>query len=110
MFEHPDHPDDPDNILIKRVIGLPGENVRIEDGKVYIDGEYLEEEYLKEEWVNNAGPYEYQVPEGSYFVMGDNRNASADARFWENTYVTDDLILGKAVFRYWPFDAIGTVK
>ena len=110
MFEHPDHPDDPDNILIKRVIGLPGENVRIEDGKVYIDGEYLEEEYLKEEWVNNAGPYEYQVPEGSYFVMGDNRNTSADARFWENTYVTDDLILGKAVFRYWPFDAIGTVK
>lgn len=110
MFEHPDHPDDPDNILIKRVIGLPGETVKIEDAKVYINDELFEEAYLKEEWVNNVGPYEYVIPENSYFVMGDNRNTSADARSWQNPYVSDDLILGKAVFRYWPFNALGKVN
>lgn len=110
MFEHPDHPDEPDNILIKRVIGLPGEKVKIEDAKVYINGELLEEDYLKEEWVNNVGPYEYVIPENCYYVMGDNRNTSADARTWKNPYVSEDLILGKAVFRYWPFNALGGIN
>lgn len=110
MFHHPDHPDDPDNILIKRIIGLPGDTIVITDGQIFINGEEFKEDYLKEVWINNNGPYTFEVPENSYFVMGDNRNTSADARSWDNSYVTEDLILGKAVFRYYPFNAIGSIE
>lgn len=103
-------PDDETQKYVKRVIGLPGETVTIKDAKVYIDGELLEEDYLKEDWVVSTGPYTFEVPEDSYFVMGDNRNDSWDARFWTNTYVTEDKILGKAIFRYWPFTNIGKVE
>lgn len=96
------YPDDESQLFIKRVIGLPGETVEIIDGKVFIDGsgEPLNEPYLAEEMYGSFGPY--VVPEGAYFVMGDNRNYSADARFWDNTYVYKDKILGKAMFRYYP--------
>ena len=104
------NPDDDSEILIKRIIGMPGEVVDIVDGVVYIDGEVLEEDYLKEDWVDRTGPYHYEVPEDCYFVMGDNRNNSADARVWTNTYVTRDSILGKAVFRYYPFSSFGSLK
>lgn len=93
---------------VKRIIGLPGEKLRIEDAKVYItpaDGgeEFiLEEDYLKEEWTNLTGPYEYEIPEESYFVMGDNRNWSVDARSWTDKYVHRDAIMGKAVLCYKP--------
>ena len=104
-------PDDPSEKYIKRVIGLPGETVTIENAQVYINGEPLEENYLKdEEWVNNAGPYEFQVPENSYLMLGDNRNGSSDARVWNNTYVTKDAIVGKAILRYYPFNRFGVVK
>lgn len=96
------YPDDEKQLFIKRIIGLPGETVVIIDGKVYIDDatEPLNEPYLPQEMLGSFGPYE--VPEGAYFVMGDNRNYSADARFWNNTYVYRDKILGKALFRYAP--------
>ena len=101
-------PDKPEEKYIKRVIGLPGETVTISNACVYIDGQLLEEDYLMEEWTVMNDGLEYQVPAGSYFVMGDNRNHSEDARYWQNTYVTDDMILGKAIFVYWPFaDAKG---
>ena len=104
-------PDDPSEKYIKRVIGLPGETVTIENAQVYINGEPLEENYLKdEEWVNNAGPYEFQVPENSYLMLGDNRNGSSDARVWNNTYVTKDAIVGNAILRYYPFNRFGVVK
>jgi signal peptidase I len=93
-------PDNPNINYIKRVIGLPGEEVLIEDGKVYINGELLEEDYLKEDFNGDFGPY--NVPKDSYFVMGDNRNNSNDARFWENTYVHKDAIIAKAIVRYYP--------
>lgn len=104
------YPDDPSKIFIKRVIGLPGETVAIKDGKVYIDGKEKPEavSFCHEEMTGEFGPYE--VPEDSYFVMGDNRNNSLDSRYWENTYVKKDAILAKAGFRYWPFQKIGLVK
>ena len=99
-----------DNINMDLIIGLPGETVTIENAKVYINGVELEEPYLKEQWINGTGPYEFQVPEGCYFVMGDNRNTSQDARYWRNTYVSKDKIIGKAGFIYYPFDRIGVVE
>jgi len=104
------YPDDEKQLFVKRVIGLPGETVRIEDAKVYVDGRLLQEDYLKEEWTLDNGPYTFEIPEGSYLVMGDNRNNSKDARYWENTYLSEDKILGEAVFRYWPFDSIGILE
>ena len=94
------YPDDPNINYIKRVIGLPGEEVNIVDGTVYVDGKIIEEDYLKEDFNGSFGPY--KVPKDSYFVMGDNRNNSNDARFWENTYVHKDAIIAKAVVRYFP--------
>lgn len=98
-------PDDESVNYIKRVIGLPGETVTIRQGKVYITGtdgtEFcLEEPYLHEEpKARDFGPY--QVPEDSYFMLGDNRNNSKDSRYWQNTFVHKDQILAKAIFRYW---------
>lgn len=109
-------PDDPSEKYIKRVIGLPGETVTIEDAQVYIDGEPLEEDYLKsatvegEVWTTNAGPYEFKVPENSYLLLGDNRNGSSDARVWEHTYVSKDAIIGKAILRYYPFNRFGLLN
>lgn len=91
-------PDEPEVDYIKRIIGLPGEIVEVIDGIVYIDGEPLEEDYLKETMVGSFGPFE--VPEGSYFMMGDNRNISHDSRFWTNKYVKKDMIEGKAILKY----------
>ena len=96
------YPDDERQLFIKRIIGLPGETVEIRDGKIYLNGsdEPLEDVQTKETMVGSFGPY--TVPENSYFVMGDNRNDSKDSRYWTNTFVTKDEILGKAIFRYWP--------
>ena len=106
------YPDDEKETYVKRVIGLPGETVEIRDAKIYINGseEPLEEDYLKEDWIVATGPYTFEVPEGHYLVMGDNRNDSWDARYWTNTYVARDKILGKAVFTYWPIRDFGKLK
>lgn len=103
------YPDDPSENFVKRVIGEPGDTVEIIGGVTYVNGEKLDEPYLKETPLNrDFGPYE--VPEDSYFVMGDNRNNSNDARFWKNTYVPRSSVLGKALFVYWPLDRIGALK
>ena len=104
------YPDDETQLFVKRIIGLPGEKVTIEDAKVYIGGNLLEEDYLKEEWTVDNGPYTFEVPEDCYLVLGDNRNNSKDARYWENTYVEAEQILGEAGFRYWPFNSIGMLE
>lgn len=95
-------PDNEQKLYVKRIIGLPGETVRIVDGKVFINdsSEPLEEVYLKEEMYGSFGPY--VVPEGKYFMMGDNRNISADARSWENKFVEKDKIQCKVFLRYKP--------
>ena len=95
------YPDDEKRIFTKRIIGLPGETVEIIGGVVYIDGEALEEDYLKET-PDRADYGPYNVPEDSYFCLGDNRNWSNDSRKWTNTYVSRDKILGKAIFSYYP--------
>lgn len=104
------YPDDESQLFIKRIVGLPGETVEITDGKIYIDGsaEPLDDVETKEPTSGTFGPY--KVPEDSYFVMGDNRNNSLDSRFWKNTFVSRDEILGKAVFKYWPLTEIKLVK
>jgi signal peptidase I len=92
-------PDSPEEDYIKRVIGLPGETVEGIDGVVYIDGKPLTETYLKEPMEKkNFGPY--QIPEGHYFMMGDNRNVSLDARYWNNKFVALKKIEGKAVYKF----------
>ena len=123
------YPVDEKQTYIKRVIGLPGETVEIRDGKIYIDGssEPLEEDYLKETWTWENDGYTFKVPEGCYFVLGDNRNDSEDGRFWAQialnegkastpeeaepySYVKKDEIKGKAIFKYYSKFAILTNK
>lgn len=106
------YPDDESQKFVKRIIGLPGEKVTIKDAKIYInDSEIpLDEPYLKEEWIRGTGPYEFNVPEDCYFCLGDNRNSSHDARYWVNTYVTRDKIIGKALYIYYPFDHMGVLE
>ena len=96
-------PDEPETLYVKRIIGLPGDKVTIRDGHVYLnDSETpLEESYIKEP-MKPAALQEFQVPEGAYFCMGDNRNGSVDARYWKNHYVYRNKIVAKVLFRYWP--------
>lgn len=95
-------PDDKETMYIKRIVGLPGETVTIVDGKVYINDstEPLEEPYLTVVPVGTYGPFE--VPEGHYFMLGDNRNMSKDSRFWQNPYVPLEDIQSKAMCVYYP--------
>lgn len=105
-------PDDESQKYVKRIVGLPGEKVVISQGKIYInDSEVpLEEEYLKEAWTSGTGPFEFEVPEDCYLVLGDNRNSSQDARYWANPYVAKEKIIGKALFTYFPFDRWGMIE
>lgn len=95
-------PDDEKQLFIKRIIGMPGETLEMKDGKIYIDGSEasLEEPYLRVVPVGDFGPV--TIPEDAYFMMGDNRNNSADSRYWNNPFVYRDKIVGKAVLKYFP--------
>ena len=86
--------------LIKRIIGLPGDKVEIKEGKLFINDEELSENYIFEEMNGTFGPY--FVPEDGYFLLGDNRNISMDARFWQNTFVEKKEIAAKAWLKYYP--------
>lgn len=102
------YPDDETQVFVKRVIGIPGDTVEIISGVTYVNGEAIDEYYLTETpFELDFGPYE--VPEGCYFMLGDNRNNSKDSRYWTNTYVEEDAILAKAVVKYWPLSEIGFV-
>ena len=96
---------------IKRVIGLPGEHVQIKDGKVYINGEELEENYLSENVVTEStdGAFtDLVVPEGTVFVMGDNRGASSDSRRFG--CIPYDKIESKVCLKFWPLNRFGVIK
>ena len=106
------YPDDESQIYVKRVIGLPGETVQIMGGVVYVtktDGKTIQ---LADSFVTACVPYgdfgPYVVPKDSYFMLGDNRNDSKDSRYWTNTYVKRDKIIGKVKFRYYP--SIGKIE
>ncbi|MDO4960318.1 MAG: signal peptidase I [Eubacteriales bacterium] len=117
---------------LKRTIGLPGDVVEIKaegsvsqselqdlpgldtsmgaDAKlvtaaVYVNGEKLEEDYLKEPMLY-TGDMTFEVPEGCYFFLGDNRNSSLDARYWENSYIPKDKVIAKVMFRYFPHPSL----
>ncbi len=104
-------PDNEDLYYIKRIIGLPGEKVEIRDGKVYINDSDtpLDDSFIAEPMIPEEDMV-YQVPEGSYFMLGDNRNNSADSRRWNNKFVKKEKILGKAIFKYFPGFEILTDK
>jgi signal peptidase I len=107
------YPLDPSKSYIKRVIGLPGDLVRIESGQVFVNGQALVEDYVADRdrvsWPISPAPLiDRQVPPGVYFVLGDNRGSSSDSRSWG--YVPRASIYGKAVFAYWPLDAMGVVR
>lgn len=101
-------PDEPDTVYIKRVIGLPGETVVVCDGSVYADGVRLDDSFVKNP-MNTKGDGTYVVPDGCYFVMGDNRNQSDDSRFWTEKYVPVENVEGRAKFIIFPFKNIGAV-
>lgn len=96
--------------LIKRVIGLPGDEIKISGGQLYINGEAYSEDYLKDGYTPAfeipAEGESYTVPEGSYFCMGDNRVGSVDSRRVEVGDVARESIKGKVVVRLYPFDKI----
>lgn len=97
------YPVQPNRKFIKRVIGIPGDKIEIKDGVVYINGQLLDENYTLSEWYGNYGPV--NVPEGHYFVLGDNRNNSEDSRFWG--FVPKGNVIGKAFLTFWPIKRFG---
>ena len=96
-----------EELLIKRIIGLPGDTVLIEDGNVYINGDMIADSYTKDKYTN--GYMSVKVPKGSYFCMGDNRLHSTDSRFESVGYVKMNQIKGKVVFRLFPFNKVGRI-
>ncbi len=94
--------------LIKRVIGLPGDSIEVKEGIVKLNGEVLNEEYVSSENVGDV--YIEQIPEGQYFMMGDNRGVSLDSRSELVGLIHQKDLIGKVLFRIWPLQKIGNVK
>ena len=98
-------------ILVKRVIAGAGSWVNITiDGDVYVNGELLEENYIQEKMLGETNiTYPYQVPDGSWFVLGDHREVSIDSRNSEIGCIKQEDIVGKIIFRVWPLKRIGKI-
>lgn len=94
--------------LLKRVIGLPGDRVKVENGTVFINGEPLDESAYDQD-IPDYTFAEVQVPEGCIFVLGDNRNGSFDSHLWADPFVPVENVKGKAFMCYWPLDRIGAL-
>jgi signal peptidase I len=102
------YPRDTQKSYIKRIIGLPGDRVRIENGEVFVNGSALVEPYVPERYRDVRSMDEFRVPAGEYFVMGDHRSISSDSRDFGP--VERKLIYGKAAFVYWPREEMGVVR
>lgn len=96
--------DELNEVMTKRIIGLPGETVSFYDGYVYINDGLIYEDYIGSDVETNSVISDFIVPEGCYFVLGDNRDDSYDSRFWDNPYITKDAIKGKWLTTLWHFD------
>lgn len=94
-------------VLIKRLIGLPGDKIEIKNGIVFRNGEELKEDYVKN---NEMYDGVFEVPEGKYFFLGDNRAHSDDSRYWENPYIDASEIEGKAILKYYPIKDFEIIK
>ena len=85
-------------LLVKRVVGLPGDRISFRDGKVYVNGMELDEPYLPRQGITNVrGSASFTVPEECYFMLGDNRGGSDDSRFWDDPYVPDEMVQAKVL-------------
>lgn len=102
------YPEDRTKSYIKRVIGLPGDRIRIQEGRVFVNNAEIPEPYVPAEYRDRMSRAEQLVPEEQYFVLGDHRSSSNDSRAWG--FVPKKLIYGKAVFVYWPLDKMGRVR
>lgn len=96
------YPRDPSRDFIKRVIALPGDTIEIKDGQVFVNDQLQNETYILEK-TRTEYP-KAKIPEGTIFVMGDNRNNSEDSRFSDVGFVPFNLIKGKAILIFWPLD------
>jgi len=102
------YPRDHTKSYIKRVIGLPGDDIRIEHGRVYVNGVQLKEAYVPNRFTDDRSQPEMVLPANKYFVMGDHRSISSDSRDFGP--VDRELIYGKAAFVYWPMEQVGVVR
>ncbi len=102
------YPRDPSKSYIKRVVGLDGDHIRIDGGRVLVNGKMLEEDYVPSEYEDQRSYSEIVVPPHSYFVLGDHRSMSNDSRDFGP--VNENYIYGKAVFGYWPVDKVGRLR
>jgi signal peptidase I len=95
------YPPNPSEDYIKRVIGLPGDDIKVNGGKVHVNGQPLTEPYISAPPMYDG---EWKIPEGFLFVLGDNRNQSSDSHSWG--YVPLNYVVGKALVIYWPFNEL----
>ena len=102
------YPRDPSKSFIKRVVGLAGDRIQIDAGRVFVNGKLLDEDYVPRAYEDLRSYPEAVVPPDSYFVLGDHRSLSNDSRDFGS--VNQSYIYGKAVFGYWPMDKMGRVR
>jgi len=102
------YPRDVNKSFIKRVLAVPGDEIEIRAGMIYLNGRRIDEPYVTPEFLDKRSYPRTIVPPGRYFVLGDHRNSSNDSRNWG--FVEKRLIYGKAFFCYWPIDHVGLVK
>ena len=102
------YPRDRSKSFIKRVLGIPGDELEIRNGTVYINGSEIPEPYLESDFRDHKSFHKVIIPPGQYFVLGDHRNSSNDSRSWG--FVDRRLIYGKAIFSYWPVSRVGLVE
>jgi signal peptidase I len=102
------YPRDTQKSYIKRIIGLPGDDIRIDDGRVFVNGQRIDESYVPRRFRDVRSMADMVVPQDEYFVMGDHRSISSDSRDFGP--VIRKLIYGKAAFIYWPADNMGVIR
>jgi signal peptidase I len=102
------YPRDPSKSYIKRVIGVPGDRIRIDSGQVYVNDEPIDEDYVPPAYADERSYAESVVPPRTYFMLGDHRSMSQDSRDFGP--VKEGLIFGKAVFGYWPMEKLGRLR